>query len=42
MPVWGEDLSRTEIGNPEAERATQIIITRITDYLWQLQRASPQ
>jgi mono/diheme cytochrome c family protein len=42
MPVWGEDLSRTEIGNPEAERATQIIITRLTDYLWQLQRSPPR
>ena len=39
MPVWGEDLGRTEIGNPEAERATQIIITRLADYLWQLQRS---
>ena len=42
MPVWGEDLGRIEIGNPEAERATQIIITRLTDYLWQLQRSPPQ
>ena len=38
MPVWGEDLSRAEIGNPEAERATEIIITRLADYLWTLQR----
>jgi mono/diheme cytochrome c family protein len=38
MPVWGEDLGRAEIGNPDAERATQTIITRLADHLWQLQR----
>jgi mono/diheme cytochrome c family protein len=38
MPVWGEDLSRIEMGDPEAERATEIIITRLADYLWTLQR----
>jgi mono/diheme cytochrome c family protein len=38
MPVWGEDLSRISVGDPNAERATQTIITRLTDYLWKLQR----
>lgn len=38
MPVWGEDLARLEIGNPEAERSTNLIITRLTDYLESLQR----
>lgn len=38
MPVWGEDLARLEIGNPDAERATNTIITRLTDYLRSLQR----
>ena len=38
MPVWGEDLGRLEIGNPEAERATRIVIDRLADYVWQLQR----
>lgn len=38
MPVWGEDLARLEIGNPDAERSTNTIITRLTDYLWSLQR----
>ena len=38
MPVWGEDLSRLEIGDPEAERATRIVIDRLADYLGQLQR----
>jgi mono/diheme cytochrome c family protein len=41
MPVWGEDLSRLEIGNPEAERATRIVIERLADYVWQLQRKEP-
>jgi len=38
MPIWGEDLSRLEIGNPDAERATQTVLDRLADYLWQLQR----
>jgi mono/diheme cytochrome c family protein len=38
MPVWGEDLSRLEMGNPEAERATRIVIDRLADYVWQLQK----
>lgn len=40
MPVWGEDLALLEIGNPEAERASQIIIARLADYVTSLQRAS--
>jgi mono/diheme cytochrome c family protein len=38
MPVWGEDLSQLEVGNPDAERATRIVIDRIADYLGQLQK----
>ena len=38
MPVWGEDLARLELGNPEAERASQTIIGRLADYLASLQR----
>ena len=38
MPVWGEDFGRLGIGDPNAERATQTIITRLADYLWALQR----
>jgi hypothetical protein len=38
MPVWGEDFSRLEIGNPEAERSTRIIILRLADYVWLLQK----
>lgn len=38
MPVWGEDLSRAELGNPEAERATRLVIARLADYVRELQR----
>lgn len=38
MPVWGEDLSRIEAGDPQAERAAQLIITRLTQYVERLQR----
>lgn len=41
MPIWGEDLSRLEIGNPDAERATRTVIDRLADYLRQLQRPAP-
>lgn len=42
MPVWGEDLARLEIGNPEAERASQIMIGRLADYVTGLQHTSPK
>ena len=43
MPVWGEELARTEIGSPDAERATQLMITRLLDYVQSLQRpATPR
>lgn len=38
MPVWGEDFSRLEIGNPDAERSTRLIIQRLADYVWLLQK----
>jgi mono/diheme cytochrome c family protein len=41
MPVWGEDLSKAQLGDPDAERAARIAITRLADYVWQLQRAKP-
>ena len=40
MPVWGEDLARLEIGNPDAERSTQILIGRLADYVSSLQRTT--
>jgi len=42
MPVWGEVLGRTEIGNPDAERATRLMITRLLDYVESLQRPAAQ
>lgn len=42
MPVWGEDFSRAGLGDPDAERATRIIIERLADYVWLLQRPVPQ
>src|SRR5512138_3637136 len=42
MPVWGEDFSRAELGDPDAERATRIVIGRLADYLWLLQRPTPE
>ncbi|MDY6946203.1 MAG: cytochrome c [Pseudomonadota bacterium] len=40
MPVWGEDFSRFELGNPDAERSTRLIIQRLADYVWLLQQPS--
>ena len=42
MPVWGEDLSRAQLGDPNAERGTRVVITRLADYLWQLQQPTPK
>lgn len=41
MPVWGEDLARLEIGNPDAERVTRTVIERLADYVWLLQKPLP-
>jgi len=38
MPVWGENFARTELGNPDAERAVELMIARLTDYLESMQR----
>lgn len=38
MPVWGEDFSRAELGSPDTERATEVIIARLTDYLEEMQQ----
>lgn len=37
MPVWGEEFLRTEIGNPEAERATAALIQKIVVHLRDIQ-----
>jgi mono/diheme cytochrome c family protein len=38
MPIWGEQFSEVEVGNPDAEKATRTVILRLADYLWMLQR----
>lgn len=38
MPVWGDDFGRLEIGNPDAERSPRLIIQRLADYVWLLQK----
>lgn len=40
MPVWGEDLSRLEIGNPDAERASRAVIEKLADYVGLLQKST--
>jgi mono/diheme cytochrome c family protein len=42
MPVWGEDLTRIELGNPDAERSAQVIIGRLADYVSSLQQPVPK
>lgn len=42
MPVWGEDLSRIEVGDPAAEQAGRIVIEKIADYLGLLQKPSQE
>jgi mono/diheme cytochrome c family protein len=37
MPIWGEEFTRAEIGEPQAEKSTQTVISRIVDYLRTLQ-----
>lgn len=38
MPVWGEDFTRAELGNPDAEEATELLIERLVEYVSQIQR----
>jgi mono/diheme cytochrome c family protein len=38
MPVWGEDFGRAQLGSPDAERATRLLIDRIAEYLASLQK----
>ena len=37
MPIWGEEFPRAEIGNPEAERTSRRMISKIVDYLRSIQ-----
>ncbi len=38
MPVWGEDFTRAELGNPDAGKATELLIERLVEYVSQMQR----
>jgi mono/diheme cytochrome c family protein len=38
MPVWGEEFGRAELGNPDAEQATQTAIERLSNYLYSIQK----
>ena len=38
MPVWGEEFTRSQAGDPEAERDAGIVIHKIVEYLRTLQR----
>lgn len=42
MPVWGEDFGRLELGNPDAERSTRVILQRLADYVWLLQKPNAE
>jgi len=38
MPIWGENFSRVEVGDPEAERTTDLIIKKLVDHIEAMQR----
>jgi mono/diheme cytochrome c family protein len=38
MPVWGEEFTRSQAGDPVAERDTRAVIHKIVEYLRTLQR----
>ena len=38
MPIWGEELARSQIGDPNAENVTRTVTIRLADYVWTLQR----
>ena len=38
MPIWGQEFNRSGIGDPDAEAGARIVILRLADYVWLLQR----
>jgi hypothetical protein len=38
MPVWGEEFTRSQSGESQAERDTATVIRKIVEYLRSLQR----
>ena len=41
MPVWGDELLRSEAGDPQAEHAAADLIHKIVEYLRSIQGVSP-
>ena len=41
MPVWGQEFLHNELGNPDAERATRLMIDRLVEHVRALQRSAP-
>lgn len=41
MPVWGDELLRSEAGDPEAEQAAAELMHKIVDYLRNIQGMRP-
>lgn len=39
MPIWGERFMRKELGNPDAQRATTLLVKRLTEYVQSIQRS---
>jgi mono/diheme cytochrome c family protein len=39
MPVWGDEFTRSEIANPQAESATRVLIRRMVEYLQSIQQS---
>ncbi len=37
MPVWGDELLRSEAGDPDAEAAEQVLIRKLVGYLHEIQ-----
>ena len=40
MPIWGENFSRVELGNPDADRGAALMISRLADHVESLQRSN--
>jgi len=40
MPIWGEELARSRIGDPDAEHVTRTVTARLADHVRSIQRPS--
>jgi mono/diheme cytochrome c family protein len=41
MPIWGEQFMHSELGNPDAERATEHLVAKLMEHVRSLQRPAP-